>query len=147
MATTITQALLARFAASSVTDFSTSGGMWLDEVPATTEPVLPILGFTHSGETCQYTSEADYTEEGAFDFVVYAITVEEAERLALAVKAVFDPCIITPELLRITSAKVVEFKRESGQVSTEGFVQPLGKQVGKVNFSYRYIVKRTLPEQ
>lgn len=144
MATTIAQALLDRFANSGITDFDGSGGMWLEEIPATATPILPLFGFTHQGEQCQFTTELDYVETGSFEFSIFALGVAEAERLGLVVKALFDPLIKSPNQLAITNAKMISFDRQSGQVGVEGFRQADGKAVGRVTFVYAYEVERKL---
>jgi hypothetical protein len=145
MATTIAQALLDRFASSGVDDFAATGGLWLEEVPAKVAQTLPLFGFTHGGESCEYSFEEAYKEIGSFEFTIYALGIAEAERLGLAVKAVYDPCIKAPSLLSITNARVIDFERTGGQVGSEGFHEASGKQVGRVSLTYSYIVQRSLP--
>lgn len=149
MAATITQALVARFDAFAPADFqrlpNNAGGLWLDDVPSTEAPVLPIAGLVHQGETIEYTFETEYFEKGSFEITVFALGVAEAERLGLLVKAAIDPCIKHPGYLAITNATVISFERVSGDVGVETFRQEDGMAVGRVSMVYGYTVQRSLP--
>lgn len=143
MATTITQAVLAKFASAGLTDFDAGGGLWLDMIPEGKS--LPFICFTQAEETTEYTTELEYFEQGGFDFYVFAITPAAAESKAMTVKAAFDVCIKTPSLLTITNAKVIQWERTGGKIQIAEFPDQQQRQVGLATFSYRYQVMRTLP--
>ena len=143
MATTITQAILARFATSTITDFSASGGLWLEEAPQQTQ--MPLAGFAHGGERPEYTTEEPYHETGSFNFDIYAVTVEETERLALIVMDLFDLCVKNPRLLDFTGGLVVSWERTNYRIGVEGFRREDNKQIGHATFSYSYTTKKSLP--
>jgi hypothetical protein len=143
MPDTITQALVARYANGPVADFEASGGLWFDEMPDGAS--LPFLLFAHQGEQAEFTTEKGYLESGSHEFHVFAETVAETERLALAVRDVFDPCIESPSLLSVTGAVVFEFARPSYRIAAEGQRSSNQKQVGHASFVYSYGVRRMLP--
>jgi hypothetical protein len=143
MAATITQAILARFATSTITDFSASGGLWLEEAPE--QASLPLIGFTHGGERPEYTTEEAYNDVGSIDFDIYAVTVEETERLALLVLNLFDLCIKNPRRLDFTGGLVISWERTNYRIGVEGFRREDNKQIGHATFSYSYTTKKSLP--
>lgn len=150
MAATITQAVLARFAAASLTDFDVAagqpgypGGLWLEEAPE--NALLPLIGVSHNGERPEYTTELDYQASGSYDFDIYAVTAAETERLALLVMAVFDACIKTPGLLTFTNGKVINWERTSYRIGVEGLRKSDNAQVGHASFTYEYMTGQKLP--
>lgn len=144
MALTIAQAVLERFVASGNTDFDASKGLFFEEFPE--QFPLPFVGFQMGQESNEYTSDDCYEEHGVITFSVFAVTVQETERLALLVKAIYDACIKHPEQgFTITAATVDEWQRTGGRTTTADFRDASGNQIGQVEFSYSYIVQRVLP--
>jgi len=143
MATTITQSVLARFAAAAISEFSTSGGLWLEEAPEGSP--LPLAGFTHGGERPEYTTEEAYTDAGSIDFDIYAVTVAETERLAKLVLNLFDACVKNPRLLDFTGGYVISWERTNYRIGVEGFRREDNKQIGHATFSYSYVTQKSLP--
>ncbi len=149
---TITQAMIARFAASGLTAFDIAdstlpgypGGLWLEEGPE--QDVLPMAVLTHNGESGnEYQSEREYLEKGSHEFQIYGVGSAETERLALLVRAAFDPCIKKPDLFTIQNANVVSFERTAYRITVQPQRDELNRQVGLATFTYEYIVERTLP--
>lgn len=143
MATTIGQAVLARFAGSGVTDFSASSGLWFDELPE--QLTLPFVGFQMAEESTEYTMEPAYFERGLITFTIFAVTVAEADRLAFIVKAIYDAATKLPNLLTITNARVISWERTGYGVKTADFRNEANSQIGEATFSYSYTVQRSLP--
>ena len=144
MATTIVQSVLAKFATSGITDFSATGGLWLEEAPESVS--LPIAGFTNNNETLEYSTELEYKETGTFDFDVYAAGIAETERLALLIKSLYDKYIRNPRGMDFIGGKVVNWERVSGRTGVEGQRKDDNAQVGHTTFTYAYTVERTLPQ-
>ena len=90
-AATITQTVLAKFVAATLTDFDASLGLWLGEIPE--DLSLPVIGFVHGGERPEYTFEREYIDTGSFTFTIFAETVrqEAPRRWGLRDVVLFDP--------------------------------------------------------
>lgn len=150
MSITITQSVAAKFVASGNTDFSGSQGIWFGRIPAkasTNLPdiELPFLGFTHGGETPEYTFEKAYQDKGTFSFSIYAITVAETERLALIILAIFDAFIKNPRALDFTNGYCIEWERTRYLVDIEAIENEDAKFAGRVDIQYAYTTQKELP--
>lgn len=143
MADTIVQSVIAHWAASGSSDFSTAGGMWFLEVPEL--KALPFLVLEAGPETCEFTTEREYLERGSLTIHAYGIGVAVTEALALTVKGVFDRLIKTPRTLDFTGGTVTEWERTGYTISPATGPDENGKQVGEARMDYRYAVVRTLP--
>ena len=141
MSATITQAVLAKFAASGQAEFSK---LWFDELPE--NQTLPFVGFFHEGEAPEYTFEGGYKEEGSFSFQVNAVGIAETERLALVVMAIYDACIVNPvAAFSIVGQKVFAWRRKDYKISSAQYRPESGDLVGEATFGYEYSVNKQLP--
>ncbi len=142
MAATITQSVLAHFPGS-IEEFQPSQGLWLAEIPPGLP--LPVIGFVHNGEQPEYTTEAAYSESGSFRFTIFAQSVEETERLALLILAVFDRFVTKPWLLNFTGGKVIAWGKTDYVIAMEDRPDLEAKRIGRAEFGYEYITEKTLP--
>ncbi len=143
-AATITQSVIAKFAASDVaTEFSASSGLWLEQIPE--QISLPFIAFEHGGEQFEYTTERDYSAMGTYTFTIFAVTIAETERLAKAVMAVFDAIIKSSRSLDFATSKVTDWEKTSYRIGVEGLRKEDNTQIGRATFDYRYKVLAQLP--
>lgn len=91
--TTTLGAIVALFAgdATLTTDFTAAGGLWVGGVPEVFT-VLPFVCLANFHERPDWNFEGQIVEEtSTFDFLLYAVGLAAAEKLAGDIKAVFDP--------------------------------------------------------
>lgn len=143
MATTITQSIVAKFAASGNTSFSASQGLWFGEIPANLP--TPFLGVVHNGETFEYTGEKDYQAYGSFLFSIYTEGVAAAEALALTVANIFDAFITNWSPLNFTGGTMAKWSKTSYLVALEPMADVNARKVGRVDIGYEYEFNGVLP--
>ncbi len=143
MARTITQSVVAKFAASGNSDFTGSQGIWFGQIPANLD--LPFFGFVHNGETPRYSTEKGYTDSGSFLFSIYAEGVEATENLALNVLNIYDAFITDWTQLNFTGGRVAEWARTRYLVTLEPTEDVNARKVGRVDITYAYTVTKVLP--
>lgn len=146
MAQTLLGAITAYFDQSSAAAIvSTSGGLWIDEIPE--KPTFPLVALMHNGETPEYEFEEYYLENGSVQFEVFAVGCQAAEALALRVKAAFDPLVDTTQAiaaLSIDNARPVYMKRVGYKVSSVGSRDLNGNQVFQCSIPYETVVRKTI---
>lgn len=146
MADTILGAIVGRFDTSlAYQEVVASGGLWFAEIPS--DNIYPYAVLWHLGETCDYTTEADYVERGKIQFEVYATDLRSAETIALKIKDEFDPrqdnegnTKYVP--LLIDGAKLQRFERTNYLALSMRDQAPDSKTVYQVIVEYSYEVKR-----
>ncbi len=144
-ATTLLGALVALFDADATlaADFADTGGLWVAGVPEE-KVALPCCALMQHDEVPSWVGPVTTVqEEGTFDFVVYAVGLDQAETLAQHIKDVFDPATtqrdITPpgDLVRLAFTGAVN-----------GWVQRLGYRVRLVEYRSKdsvWVYEVTMP--